>query len=130
MSSLLRPASLRLAVLPQRALATSAARKAQVTLDEETKARIYPRIGNRDVVGYGWNGSGSYMDRPEFPFPGIRFKENTSDIVALRAKEQGDWKNLTTEDIKTCKNLITESSSCSQLPPETICTGASLTSLI
>lgn len=45
------------------------------------------RIGNRDVVGYGVNGSANYKDDPHFPFPAIRFKENTKDIcVSISSK--------------------------------------------
>lgn len=43
------------------------------------------------------------MDRPEYPAPAIRFKENTADVMALREKEKGDWKNLSLEDKKACK---------------------------
>jgi cytochrome c oxidase subunit 4 len=39
------------------------------------------RIGNREVVGFGFNGQYSYQDRVDFPMPAIRFKENTPDIV-------------------------------------------------
>ncbi|KAG8240425.1 hypothetical protein J437_LFUL003139 [Ladona fulva] len=58
------------------------------------------RIGNREVVGYGFNGEPNYVDRPDFPLPAIRFKENTPDIQALREKEKGDWKKLTMEEKK------------------------------
>ncbi|XP_061728490.1 cytochrome c oxidase subunit 4 isoform 2, mitochondrial-like [Cydia pomonella] len=58
------------------------------------------RIGTRDVVGYGHNGGYNYKDDPHFPFPAIRFKENTRDIVALRQKECGDWKMLCCEEKK------------------------------
>ena len=39
------------------------------------------KIGNRDVVGFGWNGEATYYDRPDFPMPAIRFKENTPDVL-------------------------------------------------
>lgn len=39
------------------------------------------RIGNREVVGFGVNGMNAYKDDPAFPFPSIRFKENTFDLV-------------------------------------------------
>lgn len=39
------------------------------------------RIGNRDVVGFGYNGEPAYLDRADFPMPAIRWKENTSDIM-------------------------------------------------
>jgi len=58
------------------------------------------RIGNREVVGYGYNGEPTYLDRVDFPCPAIRWKENTSDVVALREKEKGDWKKLSIEEKK------------------------------
>lgn len=39
------------------------------------------RVGNRDVVGFGYNGEPTYLDRVDFPCPAIRWKENTSDIM-------------------------------------------------
>ena len=41
----------------------------------------YPWIGNREIVGYGYNGVPNYADRAEFPMPAIRWKEPTPDIV-------------------------------------------------
>ena len=61
--------------------------------------------GNRDIVGYGFNGNPVYMDRVEFPAPAIRFKENTSDVLALREKEMGDWNSLSLDEKKQCKLL-------------------------
>lgn len=58
------------------------------------------KIGNRDVVGNGWNGEEAYLDRSDFPLPAIRFKANTPDIMALREKEKGDWKKLSIEEKK------------------------------
>ncbi|KAJ0171588.1 hypothetical protein K1T71_013138 [Dendrolimus kikuchii] len=58
------------------------------------------RIGNRDWVGFGHNGMANYKDDPHFPFPAVRFKENTRDICALREKERGDWKMLCCEEKK------------------------------
>jgi len=58
------------------------------------------KIGNREVVGFGINGSYSYIDHINNPFPAIRFKEATPDIVALREKEKGDWKKLSVEEKK------------------------------
>ncbi|XP_076181442.1 cytochrome c oxidase subunit 4 isoform 1, mitochondrial [Ptiloglossa arizonensis] len=57
-------------------------------------------IGNRDVVGYGYNGEENYMDRLDFPMPAIRFKANTPDVMALREKEKGDWKKLSIQEKK------------------------------
>lgn len=37
-------------------------------------------IGNREVVGYGFNGVPNYSDRPDFPMPAIRFRETTPDV--------------------------------------------------
>lgn len=39
------------------------------------------KIGNRDVVGYGFNGIECYMDRTDYPFPAVRFKANTPDVM-------------------------------------------------
>ncbi|XP_071449058.1 cytochrome c oxidase subunit 4 isoform 1, mitochondrial-like [Hetaerina americana] len=66
------------------------------------KAGIHDRakIGNREIVGFGYNGQATYADRVDFPLPAIRFKENTPDIQALKEKEKGDWKKLTIEEKK------------------------------
>ncbi|XP_012137255.1 cytochrome c oxidase subunit 4 isoform 1, mitochondrial isoform X2 [Megachile rotundata] len=62
---------------------------------------VFPdKIGNREVVGHGYNGEASYLDRADFPMPAIRFKPNTPDIMALREKEKGDWKKLSIEEKK------------------------------
>jgi len=58
------------------------------------------RVGNRDVVGFGYNGEPTYLDRSDFPCPAVRWKENTPDIMALREKEKGDWKKLSIEEKK------------------------------
>jgi len=65
-------------------------------------ATIYNRakIGNREVVGFGINGSYTYADHWQFPFPAVRFREDTPDIQALRMKEKGDWKQLSVEEKK------------------------------
>lgn len=62
---------------------------------------VMNRIGNRDIVGHGYNGEATYLDRADFPMPAIRFKPNTPDIMALREKEKGDWKKLSIEEKKT-----------------------------
>ena len=58
------------------------------------------------MVGYGFNGTGSYADREEFPCPAIRFKENTPDVLALRVKEKGDWQKMTVDEKKECKYSV------------------------
>ena len=60
-------------------------------------------VGNREIVGYGNDGQPFYFDRLNKPFPAIRFKEDTPDMVALKEKEKGDWKSLTKEEKKHCK---------------------------
>merc|ERR1712059_84381 len=57
-------------------------------------------MGAREVVGYGMNGEITYVDNTMSPFPAIRFQEDKGEIVALRAKEKGDWKKLTIEEKK------------------------------
>ncbi|XP_015588827.1 cytochrome c oxidase subunit 4 isoform 1, mitochondrial [Cephus cinctus] len=68
----------------------------RVTMTTDSKAVI----GNREVVGFGMNGTESYIDRVDFPMPAIRYKENNPDIQALREKEKGDWKKLSIEEKK------------------------------
>ncbi|KAK8748682.1 hypothetical protein OTU49_015943 [Cherax quadricarinatus] len=72
----------------------------QVSRQQTAAASTVSKIGNRDVVGFGMNGTPSYIDRVDFPMPAIRFKENTPDIQALREKEKEDWKKLTLEEKK------------------------------
>ncbi|XP_053204195.1 cytochrome c oxidase subunit 4 isoform 1, mitochondrial-like [Panonychus citri] len=57
-------------------------------------------IGNREIVGYGNDGQPFYYDRLNQPFPAIRFKEDSPDMLALKEKEKGDWKSLTIEEKK------------------------------
>jgi len=57
-------------------------------------------IGTREVVGYGINGRYNYIDHIMFPYPAIRFREPTPDVVSLKEKEKGDWKKLSVEDKK------------------------------
>jgi cytochrome c oxidase subunit 4 len=71
-----------------------------VQISQALKDQYYPKLGNRDIVGYGWNSYPTYMDRSEFPAPAVRFKENSKEVLALRAKEKGDWKALSLEDKK------------------------------
>ncbi|CAG2103418.1 unnamed protein product [Medioppia subpectinata] len=63
---------------------------------------IYGRskIGKREVVGFGVNGTYTYFDVPDVPMPAIRFREADTQISALREKEKGDWKQLTIDDKK------------------------------
>ncbi|KAL3287118.1 hypothetical protein HHI36_001599 [Cryptolaemus montrouzieri] len=58
------------------------------------------RVGDRETVGYGWNGEPNYGDTALYPFPSIRYKEPTQEILALREREKGDWKLLSLEDKK------------------------------
>lgn len=36
------------------------------------------KIGTREIVGFGFNGLPTYVDRVDFPFPAIRFREETA----------------------------------------------------
>lgn len=38
------------------------------------------KIGTREIVGFGFNGLPTYVDRSDFPFPAIRYKEETAAI--------------------------------------------------
>jgi len=101
-SSLLRVAARQGARVSQRAIATTTVNNTAIDqLSQAEKDSFYPKVGNRDIVGHGFNGNPVYMDREEYPAPAIRFKENTPELMALREKEKGDWKNLTLEEKKT-----------------------------
>jgi cytochrome c oxidase subunit 4 len=69
-------------------------------------------IGTREVVGYGMNGEESYIDHYGFPFPAIRFKEDTQEVIKLKEKEKGDWKKMTVAEKKElyrssfCQTLV------------------------
>lgn len=69
-------------------------------LSQEQVDSYYPKIGNRDVVGFGFNGNPNYQDRPEFPAPAVRWAPNTDEVLALRQKESGDWKKLSMDEKK------------------------------
>ncbi|XP_063833576.1 cytochrome c oxidase subunit 4 isoform 1, mitochondrial-like [Ostrinia nubilalis] len=58
------------------------------------------KIGNREWVGFGFNGQPNYVDRPDFPMPAVRFRPDTPDLKALREKEKADWRKLTLEEKK------------------------------
>lgn len=58
------------------------------------------KIGKREIVGYGWNGTACYADRLDYPMPAVRFREPTNEIKMLREKEKQDWKKLSKEEIK------------------------------
>lgn len=73
--------SFRLQVMAGRILSVAA--RSVISKRPTGAAQIHnvSKIGNREVVGYGWNGQVSYADRLDYPFPGIRFKENTPDVL-------------------------------------------------
>ncbi|XP_056642916.1 cytochrome c oxidase subunit 4 isoform 1, mitochondrial-like [Diorhabda carinulata] len=84
------------------ALTARAIRHVPKNVGQTSAMSSYARtlIGKREIVGYGFNGEPSYADRADFPLPAIRWKEPNSDILALREKEKGDWKNLSIEEKK------------------------------
>jgi hypothetical protein len=77
-------------------------RKPPPPLDAD-RMRRHPRIGNREIVGYGLKGKPEYFDTVMFPCPSIRWEADTPEIVELRKKEKGDWKQLSIEEKKKCK---------------------------
>ncbi|XP_053947850.1 cytochrome c oxidase subunit 4 isoform 1, mitochondrial-like [Anastrepha ludens] len=62
--------------------------------------QVMERIGKREIVGYGWNGSPGYQDRLDYPMPPVRFREPDPETCALREKETGDWRKLTNDEKK------------------------------
>lgn len=41
-------------------------------------------IGNRDIVGFGINGTPVYVDCADYPMPAIRWQEMTPDLAVSR----------------------------------------------
>jgi cytochrome c oxidase subunit 4 len=72
---------------------------------------IKVKIGKREVVGFGANGEENYIDHVHYPFPAIRFKEDSGEILKLREKEKGDWKKMTVEE----KKMLYRASFCSTI---------------
>ncbi len=66
------------------------------------QSEAYPAIGKREIVGFGINGNPSYFDMPDFPCPAVRWQVDTPEVLALKKKEQGDWKNMSIEEKKAC----------------------------
>lgn len=73
----------------------------------------HPRIGDREIVGWGINGNEGYVDRPDFPYPAIRWKSpNAPGVPELRQKELGDWKALSMDE----KKALYRASFCQNFP--------------
>merc|ERR1719412_2961418 len=86
-----------------RMLSTSCARLGAVEVPGKGEYQPHPvtcEIGNREVVGFGFNGVEMYCDSLQAPFPAIRFKEETAEVAKIREKEAGDWKKMTLEEKK------------------------------
>lgn len=41
------------------------------------------QIGDREWVGYGFNGRPNYVDRNDFPLPAVRFRADTPDVKVI-----------------------------------------------
>ena len=104
----------------QRQASTSVVQNTPVVLDNHKpppalsadRIRKHPRIGNREIVGYGLKGKPEYFDLVMFPCPSIRWEADTPEIAALRKKEQGDWKQLSVQEKKQCNLLSFVSNLC------------------
>ena len=60
----------------------------------------YPRIGSREIVGFGRTGEPEYFDANDLPLPSVRWAEDSAEIKKLREKAKGDWGNLSVEEKK------------------------------
>merc|ERR1719412_3146454 len=73
-----------------RMLSTSCARLGAVEVPGKGEYQPHPvtcEIGNREVVGFGFNGVEMYCDSLQAPFPAIRFKEETAEVAKIRQKK-------------------------------------------
>lgn len=39
------------------------------------------KSGSREIVGFGWNGEPAYLDRWDCPFPSIRFRPCSPELM-------------------------------------------------
>jgi hypothetical protein len=62
------------------------------------RSEAYPRIGSREIVGFGRNGEPQYFDANDLPCPGIRWAEDSAELKALREKAKGDWASLSLDE--------------------------------
>ena len=67
---------------------------------------LHPRIGKREIVGYGINGQPSYFDNAVVPLPGVRWLPADENINQIREKAKGDWSKLTIDEKKACKFFL------------------------
>lgn len=68
---------------------------------EATREYTHPKIGDREIVGWGACGKDNYFDRTDYPYPAIRWKSpNAPGVPELRQKELGDWTALTMDEKK------------------------------
>lgn len=79
------------------------------------RVRTHPKIGNREIVGYGLKGKPEYFDLVMFPCPSIRWEADTPQIAALRNKEKADWKQLTVDEKKK-RSFCRERKTSNHLP--------------
>ena len=49
-----------------------------------TPLMVKVQIGTREIVGHGINGEENYMDSDLFPYPAIRFKEETAEMTVIK----------------------------------------------
>lgn len=84
-----------------RAVSTSSALLQHAQILPDNVNEHFPALGNRDIVGFGTRGDPNYADVLEFPFPAVRFRENTPELLALRQKAKDSWKSLSLEEKKT-----------------------------
>jgi len=95
--------------------ATPAQSGGHLSVNQTAVGREYthPKIGDREIVGWGLNGNETYVDRSDFPYPAIRWKSpNAPGVPELRQKELGDWKALTMEE----KKALYRASFCQTFP--------------
>lgn len=62
----------------------------------------HPRVGKREVVGFGSNGQPQYFDSGSMPLPSVRWGEDTAEVAKLKEKARGDWGALSVEEKKAC----------------------------
>ena len=89
-----------------KSLAHSAAPAVSGHHDMAHAAPAHPRVGKREVVGFGSNGQPQYFDSGSMPLPSVRWGEDTAEVAKLREKARGDWGALSVEEKKACNKYL------------------------
>lgn len=62
---------------------TAQSRSSTTSYPANDEDPFYKLKGNRELVGHGINGTPSYIDCEDYPFPAIRYRECTPELMVF-----------------------------------------------